>query len=532
MELKYDNIHEYTIRCSNTTQITLDDDYNVADSKPDIDSIIKDSGMAVLDGVRVNQDKAQVEGNLKYAVLYTGKGQEDNRPVPVRMEGSLHFMENVNLSCDATDTDVICNAHIEDLTIKPVNSRKISVKAIVSLTVICEEIQNAAIASQISDDGECAPQLLYKDYEYAQMDVNMRDNLRIKESLSLPNGKPDVSELVWDDVDVRNVSTRMTEDGLSVNGELSVFIMYISNDDGRSVQWYETSVPFTGIIDVNGADPDSICYVGFTMTGKNVDVRPDYDGNNRDIAVELVLDMDIKSYKDCKKTALQDIYIPGGTVDIKQSEINLKKLLIRNNTKCRISDNIKVSDYINLMQIVNATARVQIDDYEYVEDGIEVSGAVMVNICYITSDDNAPMGSVNAVIPYTGVVAVKEYDKDNIEYQIRPCIEQLTASMGSNAKIEVKAVVSLDAICFEPVKLSTIDECTYMPGNDEYYAALPSMVGYISDGRCNMWDIAKKYNTTCDAVRRDNTKVERLSDSDVVPRGTKLLLIKECMQAE
>ena len=44
MELKYDNIHEYTIKCSNTTQITLDDDYNVPDSKADIDSIIKDFG--------------------------------------------------------------------------------------------------------------------------------------------------------------------------------------------------------------------------------------------------------------------------------------------------------------------------------------------------------------------------------------------------------------------------------------------------------------------------------------------------------
>lgn len=73
MELKYDNIHEYTIKCSNTTQITLDDDYNVPDSKTDIDSIIKDFGLVVTDGVRVNQDKAQVEGNLKYAVLYIGK---------------------------------------------------------------------------------------------------------------------------------------------------------------------------------------------------------------------------------------------------------------------------------------------------------------------------------------------------------------------------------------------------------------------------------------------------------------------------
>ena len=104
--------------------------------------------------------------------------------------------------------------------------------------------------------------------------------------------------------------------------------------------------------------------------------------------------------------------------------------------------------------------------------------------------------------------------------------------MGSNAKIEVKAVVSLDAICFEPVDFPTIDECEYIPTDEEYYASLPSMVGYISDGRCSMWDIAKKYNTSCDAIRSDNEKAERLSDSDVVPCGTRLLLIKESMQEQ
>ena len=150
MELKYDNIHEYTLKCYNTTQITLDNDYNIQASKEDRGSIISAFGLVVTDGIRVNQDKAQVEGNLKYAVLYIGKGQEGGRLIPERLDGSLHFVENVNLSCDAADTDVTCKAYIEDLTIKPVNSSKISVKALVSITVTCDEITNANVAAQIS----------------------------------------------------------------------------------------------------------------------------------------------------------------------------------------------------------------------------------------------------------------------------------------------------------------------------------------------------------------------------------------------
>ena len=455
MNLKHENIHEYVIKCTNTTQITLDDDFNVMDSKPDIDLIVKEWGMAVVNGVRVNQDKAQIDGTLVFAIMYTGSSENDKRFIPVRMDGSLNFLENVNLSCDATGLDVNCKAQLEDLTIKSINSRKISVKAIVALTVTCEEIKNISISTGI-EDGDCNAELLLKDFEYVQADVNMKDNLRIKETVSVPNGKADIGSLVWDDVDVRNVNTRMTEDGLSVSGELNVFIMYIADDEAGQVQWYETSTPFTGIIDVSGANPDGISYVGYNVISKNVEVRPDYDGNNRDVAVELVLDMDIKSYEECSRNAMWDMYIPGFDVDIKQETQQLKKLIIRNNNKCRVSGNVKVEDYINLMQIVNATANVQIDSYECIPEGIEIMGAVIVNIFYITSDDNSPMGSINSVIPFTTVVELKEYNKNLIEYTIRPSIEQLQASMNSSAQIEVKAVIALDTICFEPFNINVI----------------------------------------------------------------------------
>ena len=156
-------------------------------------------------------------------------------------------------------------------------------------------------------------------------------------------------------------------------------------------------------------------------------------------------------------------------------------------------------------------------------------GAVIVNIFYITSDDNSPMGSINSVIPFTTVVELKEYNKNLIEYTIRPSIEQLQASMNSSAQIEVKAVIALDTICFEPFNINVIDECECNKRENVDYSALPSMVGYISDGKCTVWDIAKKYDTTGDLMREENSTIQRLADSDIIPAGTKLLLVRKAM---
>jgi hypothetical protein len=55
------------------------------------------------------------------------------------------------------------------------------------------------------------------------------------------------------------------------------------------------------------------------------------------------------------------------------------------------------------------------------------------------------------------------------------------------------------------------------------------MVGYISDGKCTVWDIAKKYDTTGDLMREENSTIQRLVDSDIIPAGTKLLLVRKAM---
>jgi phosphomannomutase len=96
------------------------------------------------------------------------------------------------------------------------------------------------------------------------------------------------------------------------------------------------------------------------------------------------------------------------------------------------------------MRIVNATANVQIDSYECIPEGIEIMGAVIVNIFYITSDDNSPMGSINSVIPFTTVVELKEYNKNLIEYTIRP---SMTLILNGSKQIVSNAITALTSIC-------------------------------------------------------------------------------------
>ena len=493
MRLRTENIHEYRLKCNTVAQITLDDDFNVPDTKDDIELIVKEWGNVQTDSVKVNKDKAAVDGDLKFSLLYIGASSDSERMQPVKMTGKMSFSENVNLSGDCTGDYVTCQASIEDLSIKAINSRKISVKAIVTLKLICESLQDIQMITGVDETENTDIQQLKEELEFVQLAVNQRDNFRIRENVSLPAGKPEIQEIIWDDVDVRNLNTRLADDGLKLAGDLDIFVMYIGNGETGNVQWYETTASFEGSLDISGCNADMIPYVNFQIIGKTVEERPDLDGENRDIAVEVVLDMDVKAYEERKKDVIADIYSPSYDMEIENADTQLRCLVVRNNVSSRVSGNLQLENYADLMQICNCTATVQLDDVTYKEGELVAEGVVSAN---------------------------------SLEYNIKPSVQQLSATINSAGVIEVKSSVSLDVIVFRNFEYSGI-KSAYMSEEKCDLSKMPSMTGYIADGTKTLWDVSKMYHTTADSIKASNPKcADGLSESVIIPRGTKLLLVK------
>ena len=96
MRIDREEIHENKIVCSNTMQITLDDDFNVPDSKADIETIVKERGSVHIDTVKAVGDRAEVTGGMDFAVLYAGSESGEKSVLPVKMTGTMNIGEVVD----------------------------------------------------------------------------------------------------------------------------------------------------------------------------------------------------------------------------------------------------------------------------------------------------------------------------------------------------------------------------------------------------------------------------------------------------
>ena len=94
MELKKKYIHMSHEKGRAMSQVTLDDDYNVPESKPDIVRIITTKGAIHLEEAKAETGHVLLRGNLGFQVLYRSDGEENDIAY---LEGEIPFSETVNL---------------------------------------------------------------------------------------------------------------------------------------------------------------------------------------------------------------------------------------------------------------------------------------------------------------------------------------------------------------------------------------------------------------------------------------------------
>ena len=62
MDLIRKNIHIDRMKCRAGTQITLEDDINIADVRPDVFQVVQEQGEIVIEELRAAQDHVHVKG--------------------------------------------------------------------------------------------------------------------------------------------------------------------------------------------------------------------------------------------------------------------------------------------------------------------------------------------------------------------------------------------------------------------------------------------------------------------------------------
>ena len=256
---------------------------------------------------------------------------------------------------------------------------------------------------------------------------------------------------------------------------------------------------------------------------QSLEAKPDVDGEERILVSDVVLELDMKFFREEEYDLITDVYTPiRECVPEGKNEV-LERLLVRNFSRCRISDRIQVKETQGkVLQLCHSQGKVKIDKTRIVENGVQADGVVMLKILYIIGNDDMPFYSMEAMIPFSHMVEARGIRQDSC-YQLKAKLEQLSAAMADGNEIEIRATVGLEllAVAREPVFI--IEKVEEKPLDMKKLQAMPGILVYMVKPGDELWDIARKYHTSIQEIRTINALKENQEPSP----GTPLLVVKK-----
>lgn len=501
---------------SSTIQITLDNDFNVSDTKVDIERIIQEKGRLNIHEIKAMTNKCLVRGNFECAILYNG---DDGSGQLQAMEVEIPFEELINMDEVQESDKVYVHWDVEDLRSSVINSRKINIRSLIALHINAVRMKEEEIATAL----ESGKQFWTKNQKVSlTLPFTFgKDQIRIREEVLIPANRSNMMDIIWYQENLDHLDVKLQDGCIAVRGQISIFVLYRDEMMENTVNDVEVSIPIEGRIEMSEAHMEMIPDVKIRLDHLKLDIRDDSDGEARVLAIEAILAAEIVIYKEDTLQLLEDIYAPNVTYIPEKKMLEMEHLVLKNKSQYPIRERIRLKgESARMLQICHAKADVKIDQLSILPDGIDVEGVVSLAILYISSDDRKPVNSSKAMLPFnyrieTAGIHIKD------RYEVYPGVEQLSVTMTDSDEIEVKMLISLDASVLKTLPVEVVCQVKEEPLDYVQMESMPSMIGHVVTDGDTLWTLAKKYYANPEEICEINDLKE-----DKLPIGQPILITK------
>lgn len=504
------------VKCQINTQITLEEDKNISDRNPDASAILAEKGRVILEDIRPGKDVLSMKGKLLYEVLYAADTEEERL---YRVQGEIPWEEKVRVDgMENTDFPQI-QANLEDFRSSLINSRKINVRGLVNFCIQAKEIKDEEILLDIPG-GENL-EIKKEPYSQSVLAVDKKDVFRIKEDLELPAVLPAVGEVLWSYLDLGKWEIRPLEDSIGIQGELRLFLLYESDEEKPQIKSYETTIPFSGNLECPGSNGCMVADITPFVSMANVNVKRDYDGEERVIEAEMVLEVPILLYEKREMEQITDIYGTDRELLPEYEQAKGKLMREKYQGRMKLSETMKIPPSAGkILQICYVKSTAVVEESMAEKEGIRMEGILSIMVLYMADNERKKYDVMKKEIPFT-------YEMGNLDltskckWKITPMVEQSSGVILDENTIEIKALICFDVMVEEEWNRMTLSNIKVNPFSEEAISKTPGIIVYFPQKKESLWEIGKRYGISGENIRKMNPSI-----GEETERGQKILLVK------
>lgn len=497
----------------NTADTVIKGEYVIPDTHPDVYRILMlDTKPSILTK-EVMQDKVYLEGQIQFNVLYLAREDEEKSGVH-NVAYTAKFSNSIELSGANRSMPCEAECYIEHMEPVIINERKISIEGIIKLKSALYKNYNFEIVKDMR--GLSDVQVLKNTTSVDKIAGNVEGEMVAKSHMQVPMDKPQIGNILKCDVNMHKKEAKLLEGKAMISGFAHVELLYRGKDT-NDICYMEDDVLVNKEIDMEGINSYMDSSTDFRVDDMIYDVKEDDMGERRIFDLEALVKTNTKVMSKEHMDIIEDVYSPTMIMDMEKRNYDLNVMHGHASNETIVKGNIELADDMpKPVSIIMPTASVCVTDKKLVEDKVIVEGLLRVEVLYRTNEDEKSAFVVQDELPFTASVEVPGA-KINMQCAVKVSLENVEAAIEANT-IGIKAIVAL----YGRVNYNTSKEflVNVIPNEAERPKKRASITIYVVQGGDTFWKIAKRYNTTTDALMFIN----EIEGNDSLKPGMKLII--------
>lgn len=490
LNLEYESICINEIVFNGIMEQSVELDYLLPDYCHGIFKVLKCKITPKIMSYQLSANKLVVDGMAYIKVIYVS---EENNCIR-SFEQKMPFTKSVDVMGEVEHPNIMLNSKCDYVNCRVVNSKRLDIRGAISI--------NACVTDQKSID--------------VLTDANGSGVHLKKQSVNIPNKKlyGQRQFVVKEDVDIsvvncieniiysetKSITTecKIIANKVICKGEVIVHTLYSSETDAEP-EVMEHIIPVSQIVDVTGIDEQYNCIINFDVKGLIINSM-DAQGENNLVEMELSMGVYCEGYFEKQVELVDDAYST-----IYETE------MILNNTKIE-----KVICEVNQQEMMRFEVDIPTDNLSCIYDVVcDVNGVshsnddkIMtincdINNCVIGKDcDNIPVmfeQSKNCEVKFELPCCY-----DNVMFNPNVKILSVSYTMISKTKIEVRIEVKVKGCLYTIEEYNVVTDIQIDSENKKCKDKSSALTLYFADKGEDIWNIAKRYNTSAQAILNEN----------------------------
>ena len=494
-EVVYDGYVEQPIEC----------DALLPDYCPDIVGILKCAVTTHIGSTSINGDRLTVEGIAVAHVYYTTESNSIRHA-----EYKIPFGKTVDLRTPAHSPVIAVTPSVDYVNCRAVNQRRIDLRGALSLNV---KVTNTREQEVICDASGGGLQLRRDMVRTTQVMNQTRFPFTVTEDLELGLGKGQIGNIVRSDCRANMQDYKIISGKVVIKGDLVLHILYQSLENEGNLEMMEYSLPISQIVDSEGTDEECVCDVQLMLASCDIQPKSGEDGTYHTFALDAHLVAHITAHRNTEIPVASDCYSITHECSCKRAPVSFIRLMTIVRESIMHKATLDLPE--NVESVMDAWCEVENMSWRQEDDAIGLALRLTVSMFAKMTDGQCLYFEQASDIEQS--VAL-EADSGDIAFEPSADVFSSTYSLVGKEKIDIRCEVMVRGCVYCTIKHNAIGEITVDDSKVKRKETNKLYIYYADKGE-SIWDIAKHYNTSANAIWEENSGTQ-----DLLPQKQMLLI--------